>query len=227
MRRGIGLRGYGGIDPLNEFKREAFKLYEELRGFIRKQVANTIFRVSVQSEPETVPLPGGGRGQAAATKRRPDRVAKEVGMRMACSRVQGSECSAGFPSDVGKPRSFSPGPAAGPDPLRDARGVATSHGTSGVETPAPQRRLRWATPGSRHPGARGGEPRRLPRSGPRGARPALDRRLPVDSLLNSVNDKRRTLALLEAGRIRHTSLAFEIEHMACHGEVVVVMARDR
>ena len=31
MRRGIGLRGYGGIDPLNEFKREAFKLYEELR----------------------------------------------------------------------------------------------------------------------------------------------------------------------------------------------------
>ena len=48
MRRGIGLRGYGGIDPLNEFKREAFKLYEELRGFISKQVANNIFRVQVQ-----------------------------------------------------------------------------------------------------------------------------------------------------------------------------------
>jgi preprotein translocase subunit SecA len=48
MRRGIGLRGYGGIDPLNEFKKEAFKLYEELRGFIRQQVANTIFRVNVQ-----------------------------------------------------------------------------------------------------------------------------------------------------------------------------------
>ncbi len=47
MRRGIGLRGYGGIDPLNEFKKEAFKLYEELRGFISKQVANTIFRVQV------------------------------------------------------------------------------------------------------------------------------------------------------------------------------------
>jgi preprotein translocase subunit SecA len=47
MRRGIGLRGYGGIDPLNEFKREAFKLYEELRGFISRQVANTIFRVQV------------------------------------------------------------------------------------------------------------------------------------------------------------------------------------
>lgn len=49
----------------------------------------------------------------------------------------------------------------------------------------------------------------------------------VNSPLNFVNDKRRTLALLEAGRIRHTSFTFEIEHMACHGDVVVVMGRDR
>jgi preprotein translocase subunit SecA len=32
MRRGIGLRGYAQQDPLNEFKREAFQLYDELRG---------------------------------------------------------------------------------------------------------------------------------------------------------------------------------------------------
>ncbi|HUP82804.1 MAG TPA: preprotein translocase subunit SecA [Candidatus Limnocylindria bacterium] len=59
MRRGIGLRGYGGTDPLNEFKREAFKLYEELRGFISKQVANTIFRVQVNQQPQqqTFPMP--------------------------------------------------------------------------------------------------------------------------------------------------------------------------
>ena len=59
MRRGIGLRGYGGTDPLNEFKREAFKLYEELRGFISKQVANNIFRVQVQQapQPQTFPMP--------------------------------------------------------------------------------------------------------------------------------------------------------------------------
>ena len=59
FRRGIGLRGYGGTDPLNEFKREAFKLYEELRGFIRHQVANTIFRVQVtqQAPAQTFPMP--------------------------------------------------------------------------------------------------------------------------------------------------------------------------
>jgi preprotein translocase subunit SecA len=59
MRRGIGLRGYGGIDPLNEFKREAFKLYEELRGLIRRQVANTIFRVTIQQAPQALATPTG------------------------------------------------------------------------------------------------------------------------------------------------------------------------
>ncbi|MEA2025468.1 MAG: preprotein translocase subunit SecA, partial [Chloroflexota bacterium] len=62
FRRGVGLRGYGGRDPLVEFKREAFSLYDELRDFIRHQVASTIFRVSVQQreqapgqEPATMP----------------------------------------------------------------------------------------------------------------------------------------------------------------------------
>jgi preprotein translocase subunit SecA len=50
MRRGIGLRGYAQQDPLNEFRREAFRLYGELRDFIRHQVATSIFRVTVQRQ---------------------------------------------------------------------------------------------------------------------------------------------------------------------------------
>jgi preprotein translocase subunit SecA len=50
MRRGIGLRGYSGEDPLNAFRREAYRLYEELRGFIRHQVATTIFHVQVERQ---------------------------------------------------------------------------------------------------------------------------------------------------------------------------------
>jgi preprotein translocase subunit SecA len=87
MRRGIGLRGYAQQDPLNEFRREAFALYTELRDLIRHQLANTIFRVTVtrQSEPAPteMPLPdeatlsalrdgdgaaGGARTGAAATR---------------------------------------------------------------------------------------------------------------------------------------------------------------
>ena len=52
MRRGIGLRGYAQQDPLNEFRREAFRLYEELRGLIRHGVASTIFRVTVTRQPD-------------------------------------------------------------------------------------------------------------------------------------------------------------------------------
>jgi preprotein translocase subunit SecA len=60
MRRGIGLRGYAQQDPLNEFRKEAYRLYEELRDLIRRQVATTIFRVTVKRESATTPLPGPG-----------------------------------------------------------------------------------------------------------------------------------------------------------------------
>ena len=60
MRRGIGLRGYAQQDPLNEFRKEAYRLYEELGDLIRRQVATTIFRVTVKREPATTPLPGPG-----------------------------------------------------------------------------------------------------------------------------------------------------------------------
>jgi preprotein translocase subunit SecA len=62
MRRGIGLRGYAQQDPLNEFRREAFRLYEELRGLIRHGVASSIFRVTVQKQPP----PDAGLAQALA-----------------------------------------------------------------------------------------------------------------------------------------------------------------
>jgi preprotein translocase subunit SecA len=51
LRRGVGLRGYAQQDPLNEFRREAFRMYEELRGLIRHGVASSIFRVTIQREP--------------------------------------------------------------------------------------------------------------------------------------------------------------------------------
>jgi preprotein translocase subunit SecA len=51
MRRGIGLRGYAQQDPLNEFRREAYRMYEEFRDLIRHGVASSIFRVSVTRQP--------------------------------------------------------------------------------------------------------------------------------------------------------------------------------
>ncbi len=50
MRRGIGLRAYSQRDPLNEFKVEAYRMFDELKATIRHDVTHTIFRVTVTRE---------------------------------------------------------------------------------------------------------------------------------------------------------------------------------
>ena len=44
LRRGIGLEAYGQRDPLVEYKRRAFELFEELSDNIRRTVVRSIFR---------------------------------------------------------------------------------------------------------------------------------------------------------------------------------------
>ena len=46
LRRGIGLRGYGQRDPLVEYKKEAYRLYQELVGLINKNVTYSIFKTA-------------------------------------------------------------------------------------------------------------------------------------------------------------------------------------
>ena len=45
MRRGIGLRGYGQRDPLVEYKKEAYHLFNELNSLIQKEVVYSVFKV--------------------------------------------------------------------------------------------------------------------------------------------------------------------------------------
>src|SRR5574338_160258 len=51
MRRGIGLRAYSQREPLNEFKIEAYQMFDELKATIRHDVTHTIYRVTVTREP--------------------------------------------------------------------------------------------------------------------------------------------------------------------------------
>jgi ketosteroid isomerase-like protein len=48
----------------------------------------------------------------------------------------------------------------------------------------------------------------------------------VNSPLNMVNERAGVLALLQSGRIRHTSLEVAIERISQHGDLVVVMGND-
>src|SRR5215216_5181404 len=56
LRQVIGLRGYGQRDPLNEYKAEAFNLFETMSQGLREGVTAQLMRVEiVQQQPESVP----------------------------------------------------------------------------------------------------------------------------------------------------------------------------
>jgi preprotein translocase subunit SecA len=63
LRNVIGLRGYGQRDPLNEYKVEAFSLFEGLQVDLRQNVTRWLMTVEFQFEeppPEPAPAPRGG-----------------------------------------------------------------------------------------------------------------------------------------------------------------------
>ncbi len=59
LRQVIGLRGYGQRDPLNEYKAEAFNLFETMSTSLREAVTAQLMRVEIrtQAPEEPAPLP--------------------------------------------------------------------------------------------------------------------------------------------------------------------------
>jgi preprotein translocase subunit SecA len=81
LKEGIGLRGYGQKDPLVEFKKEAFVLFEDMMARIDNETIRYLYHIQVQQaerppdEMDTRPqdpratLQGGGGAQAALPRR--------------------------------------------------------------------------------------------------------------------------------------------------------------
>ena len=60
LRQGISLRAYGQKDPLNEYKQEAFLMFEEMMRQIRETVSKIISFIEIKSEvPEPTPQKAG------------------------------------------------------------------------------------------------------------------------------------------------------------------------
>jgi len=54
LRQSVGLRGYAQKQPIQEYKRESFELFERMLGEVREQTMRTLYTVEVeQQEPET------------------------------------------------------------------------------------------------------------------------------------------------------------------------------
>lgn len=50
LRTGIGLRGYGQRDPLVEYKKEGYRMFNELLALIQKQIVYSIYKVGLAKE---------------------------------------------------------------------------------------------------------------------------------------------------------------------------------
>jgi preprotein translocase subunit SecA len=57
LRQVIGLRGYGQRDPLNEYKAEAFSLFEAMSQNLREAVTAQLMRVEIMAQPPADQLP--------------------------------------------------------------------------------------------------------------------------------------------------------------------------
>jgi len=66
LRQGIYLRSYAQIDPKKEYKREAFRLFEDMLDRIKKEMTQTLARVRIRSEEEVAAMEAEQRRAAAA-----------------------------------------------------------------------------------------------------------------------------------------------------------------
>ncbi|HJV32924.1 MAG TPA: preprotein translocase subunit SecA [Patescibacteria group bacterium] len=68
LRKGIGLRGYGQRDPLVEYKKEAYRMWNELLHAIERQVVYSIYKVQVAAQIAPSLLQQGGITLSAPAK---------------------------------------------------------------------------------------------------------------------------------------------------------------
>ncbi len=83
LREGIGLRGYGQRDPLNEYKKESYELFMDMIERLKTQVVETLFRLQVREESSTASRP--------LTRRERRRMYKEHRGEMAAAASAGGE----------------------------------------------------------------------------------------------------------------------------------------
>jgi preprotein translocase subunit SecA len=85
LKEGIGLRGYGQKDPLVEFKKEAFVLFEDMMARIDNETIRYLFHIQVQQNEQ--PLQGGP-GQAPPP---PQAIRPRAGAAVASAAARASE----------------------------------------------------------------------------------------------------------------------------------------
>ncbi len=103
LREGVRLRGYGNRDPLVEYKKEGFQMFQNLLSLIQGNVTYTIFKVGIASEKEKTPMEREdlrmlGAKEEAESKKKPFVAKEKVGRNDPCP------CGATLPD--GRPKKY-------------------------------------------------------------------------------------------------------------------------
>jgi preprotein translocase subunit SecA len=70
LRQGINLRAYAQRDPLNEYKREAFELFEAMLANLRQHITSVLSHVELRVQPEPAYAMAGGEPEEAMAEER-------------------------------------------------------------------------------------------------------------------------------------------------------------
>jgi len=52
MREGIGLRAYGQMEPLIEYKKESYRMFQQFLGGVKTEIVNMLFKIRVEIQPQ-------------------------------------------------------------------------------------------------------------------------------------------------------------------------------
>jgi preprotein translocase subunit SecA len=92
LKEGIGLRGYGQKDPLVEFKKEAFVLFEDMMARIDNETIRYLFHIQIQQaerHPDEMQLPPEAQGGPTPPRSRPSATPRPGGAAVAPTRSAG------------------------------------------------------------------------------------------------------------------------------------------
>ena len=112
LRQYVGLRGYGQRDPLNEYKSEAFELFEALLAKLRSDVVRQLMHVQIKPASRrrrraARPCPHAGPSHRSADRRRRNGAA---GPRVARQRMPNGPVDPNDPATWGKVQRNAPCP---------------------------------------------------------------------------------------------------------------------
>ncbi|MDH3737766.1 MAG: preprotein translocase subunit SecA, partial [Alphaproteobacteria bacterium] len=112
LRQGIGLRAFGQKNPLNEYKREAFEMFQDMLDRLREGVTSLLSHIEIQvNVPEPVPEPQAPQqmetqhaavGQFAAADENPDADGEVMSKPQPVRHARGDQINPNDPSTWGK-----------------------------------------------------------------------------------------------------------------------------